>query len=170
MERLKLENKVFLAPMAGVTDTAYRILASEMGTGLIFTEMVSSKGLYYKDPKSKKLIDIDEREKNIALQIFGSDPKIMASVVEDYINPRDDIAVLDVNMGCPAPKIVKNGDGSALMRNPRLVREIIRALVGVSKKPVSIKIRKGLGSRQYKCHRNSQNSRRRGSYLYNHSW
>lgn len=140
---LELRNNIFLAPMAGVTDKAYRIICSEMGAGLLFSEMVSSKGLYYKDKKTDILTSIDQREGKTAIQIFGSDPEIMAYVVEKYLNPREDIVMIDINMGCPAPKIVKNGDGSALMKNPSLVRKILRNVVRSSNKLVSLKIRKG---------------------------
>lgn len=140
---LILENNIFLAPMAGVTDKAFRIICSEMGAGLVFSEMVSSKGLYYEDKNTDELTDIDLRERPTALQIFGSDPKIMAEVVEKYINPREDVDILDINMGCPAPKIVRNGDGAALLKNPFLVREILKEVIGVSKKPVTLKIRMG---------------------------
>ncbi|MCF6461103.1 tRNA dihydrouridine synthase DusB [Clostridium sp. Cult3] len=140
---LELQNNIFLAPMAGVTDKTFRIICREMGAGLVFTEMVSSKGLYYGDKNTEELTDIDLKERPVAIQIFGSDPKIMAEVVEEHINPRQDIDILDINMGCPAPKIVKNGDGSALLKNPPLVREILRKVVEVSTKPVTLKIRIG---------------------------
>lgn len=140
---IEVKNNVFLAPMAGVTDRAYRIICSEMGAGLLFTEMVSSKGLYYGDKKTAVLSSVDEREGDTALQIFGSDPIIMGEVVRRHLNSREDIKMIDINMGCPAPKIVKNGDGSALMKNPKLVREIVRSVVDASEKPVSLKIRKG---------------------------
>lgn len=138
-----VDNNIFLAPMAGVTDNSYRIICREMGAGLVTTEMVSAKGLYYKDENTVKLTRVYPEESPVSLQIFGSDPKIMASVTEEYINPRSDIQFLDINMGCPAPKIVKNGDGSALMKNPSLVREILKEVVKVSNKPVTIKIRMG---------------------------
>ncbi len=140
---LEIKNNIFLAPMAGVTDTAFRILCKEMGAGLVFTEMVSAKGLYYRDKKTHRLMKIHSKERPIALQIFGSDPLIMAKVVAKYINPRKDIDILDINMGCPAPKIVKNGDGSALLKKPDLVRKIIKEIVKVSNKPVTVKIRMG---------------------------
>lgn len=138
-----LENNIFLAPMAGVTDSSYRIICRRMGAGLVTTEMISAKGLYYKDENTEKLTKIYAEERPVALQIFGSDPEIMAFVTEKYINPRNDIAILDINMGCPAPKIVKNGDGSALMKNPSLIRKILKAVVKASNKPVSLKIRLG---------------------------
>jgi tRNA-dihydrouridine synthase B len=140
---VELQNNIFLAPMAGVTDRTFRIICREMGAGLVFTEMVSSKGLYYGDKKTEELIDTDLKERPVAIQIFGSDPSIMAEVVEKYINHRQDIDILDINMGCPAPKIVKNGDGSALLKNPSLVRQILREVIKVSEKPVTLKIRIG---------------------------
>lgn len=140
---IELENNVFLAPMAGITDKTFRIICREMGAGLVFTEMVSSKGLYYNDENTKELTDIDQRERPTALQIFGSDPKVMAEVVEKYINPRKDIDIIDINMGCPAPKIVKNGDGSSLLKDPVLVRKILKEVIKVSEKPVTLKIRMG---------------------------
>lgn len=140
---VEIENNIFLAPMAGVTDSSYRIIAKEMGAGLVTTEMISAKGLYYRDENTQKLMTIDSRERPIALQIFGSDPKIMGEVIEKHINPRGDIDIVDINMGCPAPKIVKNGDGSALMKNPRLVRQILKEVVRASNKPITLKIRMG---------------------------
>lgn len=140
---LILENNVVLAPMAGVTDLAFRIICKEMGAGLVFSEMVSSKGMYYKDEKTNELTRIDKRERPVVLQIFGSDPDIMAYIVREYLNPREDIDIIDINMGCPAPKIVKNGDGSALMKNPALVRNILKGVVKESNKPVTVKMRMG---------------------------
>lgn len=140
---IKLQNNIFLAPMAGVTDKTYRTICKEMGAGLVFTEMVSSKGLYYEDEKTKKLTSIAEKERPVAIQIFGSDPYVMSEVVKKYINPRDDIDILDINMGCPAPKVVKNGDGAALLKNPPLIKKILKKVVKVSTKPVTIKIRTG---------------------------
>ncbi len=140
---IELENNVFLAPMAGVTDLAFRILCKEMGAGLVVSEMVSSKGMYFKDPGTKSLLQVNPKERPIAIQIFGSDPGIMSKVVEEYLNPREDIDIIDINMGCPAPKIVKNGDGSALMKEPKLARRVLKEVVKVSKKPVTLKIRMG---------------------------
>jgi len=140
---VELENNIFLAPMAGVTDLAFRILCKEMGAGLVVSEMVSSKGLYYNDSSTRNLLKVDPKERPIAIQIFGSDPRIIAYIVETYLNPREDIDIIDINMGCPTPKIVKNNDGCALMKNPSLVREILRAVVKVANKPVTIKIRMG---------------------------
>ena len=140
---LEIDNNVFLAPMAGITDLTYRIICREMGAGLVFSEMVSSKGMYHKDEKTEELTTIDPRERPVALQIFGSDPMIMGNIVQNYINPRKDIDIIDINMGCPAPKIVKNGDGSALMKDPKLARSIIKEVVKASNKPVTLKIRMG---------------------------
>ncbi|KAB3533807.1 tRNA dihydrouridine synthase DusB [Alkaliphilus serpentinus] len=136
-----LEKNVFLAPMAGVTDLPFRLLCMEMGCGMVYTEMVSSRGIYYKDSKTEELLKIHEREKPVAIQIFGSEPKVMA-MAADYLNDRENI-ILDINMGCPAPKIVKNGDGSALMKTPKLAGEIVKEVVKASIKPVTVKIRKG---------------------------
>lgn len=140
---VELKNNVFLAPMAGVTDLAFRLVCKTMDVGLLYTEMVSTKGIFYEDKKTDLIMEIREEEKPVALQIFGSDPRIMARVTEENLNKKDDFAFIDINMGCPAPKIVKNGDGSALMKNPSLVREIVREVVNVSNKPVTVKIRKG---------------------------
>ncbi|MGL4791947.1 MAG: tRNA dihydrouridine synthase DusB [Anaerotignaceae bacterium] len=136
-----LENNIFLAPMAGVTDLPFRVICKGMGCGLVYSEMVSAKGMFYESKNTSKLLDIDERERPVAVQIFGSEPEIMGDMarrLEDY-----PIDIIDVNMGCPAPKIVKNGEGSALMKTPELVGEIVKTLTTVQKKPVTIKFRKG---------------------------
>ena len=138
---VELKNNIFLAPMAGVTDMPFRILCKEQECGLVYTEMVSAKGMHYDDDKSNKLTLMHEIEKPGAVQIFGSDPTIMAEVTEKL--NASDAAIIDINMGCPAPKITKNGEGSALMKNPQLIAEIIRAVVAASQKPVTVKIRKG---------------------------
>ncbi|MGG7179022.1 tRNA dihydrouridine synthase DusB [Clostridium paraputrificum] len=140
---LVFDNNVFLAPMAGVTDISFRGLCKEMGCGLVTTEMVSAKALYYGSENTQSLLRIADEERPIATQIFGREPKIMAEVVEKYFNDREDICIIDVNMGCPAPKITKNGEGSALMKEPELAAEIIRELKKVSNKPVTAKFRKG---------------------------
>ncbi|GFN35185.1 tRNA dihydrouridine synthase DusB [Tepidimicrobium xylanilyticum] len=140
---IELKNNLILAPMAGVTDKVFRVICKEMGAGLVISEMVSSKGLYYGDRKTAILADVEPKERPIAVQIFGSDPNIMREVVEKHINMREDIDILDINMGCPAPKTVKNGDGARLLKNPLLVREILREVVKVSNKPVTLKIRMG---------------------------
>ncbi len=136
-----LENNVFLAPMAGVTDQPFRLLCKEMGCGLVYSEMVSAKGMFYESKNTGKLLEVEERERPVAVQLFGSDPQIMADMAKRLENAPVDI--IDVNMGCPAPKIVKNGEGSALMKTPELIGEIVYALVSSQKKPVTIKFRKG---------------------------
>lgn len=138
---VELSNRIFLAPMAGVTDMPFRILCKEQGCGLVYTEMVSAKGMHYQDEKSTKLTLLDDREKPGAVQIFGSEPDIMAEVAEKL--NASDASIIDINMGCPAPKITKNGEGSALMKRPELVEKIIKAVVRASAKPVTVKIRKG---------------------------
>lgn len=138
---VELKNNIFLAPMAGVTDMPFRILCKEQECGLVYTEMVSAKGMHYDDDKSNKLTLMHEIEKPGAVQIFGSDPTIMAEVTEKL--NASDAAIIDINMGCPAPKITKNGEGSALMKNPQLIVEIIRAVAAASQKPITVKIRKG---------------------------
>eukprot|EP00825_Cyclidium_porcatum_P002479 TRINITY_DN11145_c0_g1_i4.p1 TRINITY_DN11145_c0_g1~~TRINITY_DN11145_c0_g1_i4.p1 ORF type:complete len:435 (+),score=66.88 TRINITY_DN11145_c0_g1_i4:1376-2680(+) len=140
---LTFENNIFLAPMAGVTDISFRGLCKEMGCGLVYTEMVSAKALYYGSENTQTLLRIADEEKPVAVQIFGREPDIMANVCEEHFNDRDDICIIDINMGCPAPKIVKNGEGSALMKEPELVYEIVKAIKKVSKKPVTVKFRKG---------------------------
>ena len=140
---LNFEKSVFLAPMAGVTDISFRGLCKEMGCGLVYTEMVSAKALYYGSENTQSLLRIADEEKSVAAQIFGNDPKIMAEVVESHFNRLDDICILDINMGCPAPKITKNGEGSALMLNPKLAGEIVSEIKKVSNKPVTVKFRKG---------------------------
>ncbi len=138
---VELENNVFLAPMAGVTDLPFRLLCKEMGCGLVYSEMVSAKGILYENRNTTELLQVAAEERPAAVQLFGSDPQIlgaMAKKIEDY-----PIDIIDVNMGCPAPKIVKNGEGSCLMKTPKLVGEIVRSLVESQSKPVTIKFRKG---------------------------
>ncbi|MEN1760896.1 tRNA dihydrouridine synthase DusB [Anoxynatronum sibiricum] len=132
---------VILAPMAGITDLAFRRICKQMGCGMVITEMVSAKGLYYKDDKSHELMQTHPEEAPVGIQIFGSDERIMAWAA-DKLNEMPH-AFLDINMGCPAPKIVKNGDGAALMREPEKAGRIIRAVAEASVKPVTVKIRKG---------------------------
>lgn len=138
---VEIKNNIFLAPMAGITDMPFRILCKEQGCGLVYSEMVSAKGLHYNDEKSFKLTDIHEAEKPAAIQIFGSDPYIMAEIAERLND--SDADIIDINMGCPTPKITKNGEGSALMLKPDLVADIVKAVAKESIKPVTIKIRKG---------------------------
>lgn len=137
---VNLSSDVLLGPMAGVTDLAFRKICMDFDCGLLVTEMVSSKAMHYKDKKTAKLLELDPKE-IAAIQIFGSEPDIMAEAAET-LNQHSNV-ILDINMGCPAPKIVKNGDGSALMKNPKLAGDIIKAVVDKSIKPVTVKIRKG---------------------------
>lgn len=143
---IQLSNNIILAPMAGITDLTFRTICKEFGVGLVTTEMVSAKGLYYKDKKTEDLMKTNEHDRPVALQIFGNDPAIMAYVVENIINDMNNIDIIDINMGCPAPKIVKNGDGSALMKNPSLAGEIVKRVKAVSKKPLTVKFRSGWDS------------------------
>ena len=138
-----LGGDIFLAPLAGVSDVAFRILASEMGASLTFTEMVSVKGLYYDNENTSIITYIDKREGPVGLQVFGSDENIMAEIIQNRFNKRDDIYQLDLNLGCPAPKIVKNHEGSYLMKDPKKVKTIVSAMVKNSKVLVSVKIRLG---------------------------
>lgn len=138
---VELENNVFLAPMAGVTDLPFRILCKEMGCGLVYSEMVSAKGILYGNENTTKLLDVEKSERPVAVQLFGSDPEILGDMAKK-IEPFP-IDILDVNMGCPAPKIVKNGEGSALTKDPELVGDIVKAMTTAQSKPVTIKIRKG---------------------------
>jgi len=140
---VELENNILLAPMAGITDLPFRILCKEQGAGLVCTEMASSKALYYNDEKTKKLLNTENEKRPISVQIFGSEPEAMAKGTE-YVNDIADI--IDINMGCPAPKVVKNGDGSKLLLNLDLVEEIVKSVVEKSKHPVTVKIRKGWDS------------------------
>ena len=138
---LNLENRVFLSPMAGVTDLPFRLICKEQDCGMLYTEMVNAKALCYDDKNTKKMLKIEPEEHPLAIQIFGSDPEYMgkaAKILNSYPNE-----ILDINMGCPAPKVVKNGDGSALLKNPELAAKVLRAVVENSEKPVTLKIRKG---------------------------
>ena len=136
-----LENNLILAPMAGVTDLPFRLLCKEQGVGLICTEMISAKAIYFKNKNTETLMEIDERERPVSLQLFGSDPDLMAEIARQIESRNFDI--LDINMGCPVPKVVNNGEGSALMKNPRLVHEIVSKVSKAIEKPLTIKIRKG---------------------------
>lgn len=136
-----LENNLILAPMAGVTDLPFRLLCREQGAGLLCMEMVSAKAILYKNKNTEELLAIDPGENPVSLQLFGSDPLIMSEIAKQIEDRPFDI--LDINMGCPVPKVVNNGDGSALMKNPRLAGEIIEKTARAIKKPVTVKIRKG---------------------------
>lgn len=136
-----LDNNVILAPMAGVTDLPFRLLCRKAGAGLVCMEMISAKAIYYHNKNTEELLTIHPEEGPASLQLFGSDARILADMAKE-IEERP-FAILDFNMGCPVPKVVNNGEGSALMKNPRLAEEILSALVKAVKKPVTVKIRKG---------------------------
>lgn len=137
---ITLPNNIILAPMAGITDCAFRKTCKEYGAGLVCTEMVSSKGLYYKDEKTKLILNTQDEKRPISMQIFGSDVETMGYAA-NYVSTMADI--LDINMGCPAPKVVKNGDGSKLLLNLELIENIVKKVVEKSQIPVTVKIRKG---------------------------
>ena len=136
-----LDNPLILAPMAGVTDLPFRLLCREQGAGLLCMEMVSAKAIYYRNKHTEKLLEIDPGEHPVSLQLFGSDPDIIADMAAQ-IEERP-FEILDFNMGCPVPKVVNNGEGSALMKDPALAEEILRKMVKAIQKPVTVKIRKG---------------------------
>ena len=136
-----LDNNIILGPMAGVSDLPFRLLCREMGAGLVCMEMVSAKAITYKNKNTGMLMEIHKDEHPVSLQLFGSEPEIMQQAVEMIKDRPYDI--LDVNMGCPVPKVVGNGEGSALMKNPALIEKIVAALVEVSDRPITVKIRKG---------------------------
>ncbi|MGN1156810.1 MAG: tRNA dihydrouridine synthase DusB [Agathobacter sp.] len=136
-----LPNNLILAPMAGVTDLPFRLLCKEQGAGLLCMEMVSAKAIMYKNKNTEELLKIDKRELPVSLQLFGSEPDIISEIAHQIEDRPFDI--LDINMGCPVPKIVNNGEGSALMKNTKLAGEIIEKTAGAIKKPVTVKIRKG---------------------------
>lgn len=138
---VELKNNVILAPMAGVTDLPFRVLCKEQGAGLLCMEMVSAKAIYYGSKNTEELMKISPVEMPVSLQLFGSDADIMADMAKKI--EEKPFAVLDINMGCPVPKVVNNGEGSALMKNPKLAEEIITKMVKAVKKPVTVKIRKG---------------------------
>lgn len=136
-----LENNVILAPMAGVTDLPFRLICKEQGAGLLCMEMVSAKAVHYNNKNTEGLMEIHPDEQPVSLQLFGSEPDVMAEAASKI--EEKPFAILDVNMGCPVPKVVNNHEGSALMKEPKLVGEIVSALVKAIKKPVTVKIRKG---------------------------
>ncbi len=138
---IEFKNNVVLAPMAGITDLPFRILCKEFGVGYMYTELISAKGLMYENENTHKLLETDKKERPVAVQIFGSDKKVLSHVAKKLDS--EDFDILDINMGCPAPKIIRNGEGSALMKNPKLIGEIVRSVVDSTTKPVTVKIRKG---------------------------
>ena len=137
---VELENNILLAPMAGVTDLPFRKIAKKYGAGLVYTEMVSAKAIFHNDEKTKKLLNMENEKRPVAVQIFGSDVESMVYSAK-YVEPIADI--IDINMGCPAPKVVKNGDGSRLLLNLDLAKEIVKEVVEAVQKPVTVKLRKG---------------------------
>jgi len=138
---VELKNPFFLAPLAGITDAPFRRLCKEQGAGLVYSEMVSCKGLYYNDKNTETLLYITEEEKPAAIQVFGSEPEMMAFAAHK-LKERPN-AILDINIGCPVPKVVKNGEGAALLKDPDLIYRLVRAAVENAGKPVTAKIRMG---------------------------
>lgn len=138
---VRLENPYILAPMAGVTDLPFRLLCKEMGAGLICMEMVSAKAISFHNKNTEKLMEIEEKERPVSMQLFGSEPDLIAKMAAQIEERPFDI--LDLNMGCPVPKVVNNGEGSALMKNPKLAAEIVRKTAKAIQKPLTVKIRKG---------------------------
>lgn len=138
---VEIDNNLILAPMAGVTDLPFRLLCREQGCGLLYMEMVSAKAIQYNNKNTYDLLKTEPKERPVALQLFGSEPEIMAEAAARLEEGPYDI--FDINMGCPVPKIVNNGEGSALMKNPQLAAEIVSAVVKAVKKPVTVKFRKG---------------------------
>lgn len=138
---VEIPGNLVLGPMAGVTDLPFRILCKECGADLIYTEMVSAKGILYNNKNTEELLQVDEKERPVSLQLFGEDPYILSEMAKK-IEPRN-FDILDINMGCPVPKVVNNGEGSALMKDPKRIGEIVTAVVKATRKPVTIKIRKG---------------------------
>lgn len=141
LKNITIEGNLILAPMAGVTDLPFRLLCKEQGADFIYTEMVSAKGILYNNKNTESLLVVKDEERPVALQIFGADPVIMSEMAKRIEDK--DFDVLDINMGCPVPKVVNNGEGSALMKDPRLAGEIIYKISRAIKKPVTVKIRKG---------------------------
>lgn len=138
---IEIDNCLALGPMAGVTDLPFRLLCKEMGCNMLYTEMVSAKAILYKNKNTKELLNLDKTEHPVGVQLFGSDPDIMAQIAAQVEQGECDF--IDINMGCPVPKIVNNGEGSALLKQPKLVEEILTKMVKAVDKPVTIKIRKG---------------------------
>ena len=143
---LVLANPVILAPMAGVTDLPFRLLCKEAGCGLVVSEMISDNALLFDNDRTLEMLRMEPAERPVAMQIFGSNPELMAQAAQKVEAAGADI--IDINMGCPAPKIVKNGEGSALMRQPELAQRILRAVVAAVKVPVTVKIRKGWSNKE----------------------
>lgn len=142
LKNVEVNNNVYLAPMAGVTDIPFRKICRKFGPGLTYTEMASTKAMEYESDKTEKLLEIMDDERPSAVQIFGSNAKVICSTIEK-LNKNDKIDIIDINMGCPAPKLVKNGDGAGLLLDLKNVEEIVKEAVKVSIKPVTVKTRKG---------------------------
>ena len=138
-----LKNNLILGPMAGVTDLPFRLLCAEQGAGLLCMEMVSAKAILYNNKNTKAMLTIDEREHPVSLQLFGSDPQIMGDIAKRLEDEGVSFDILDINMGCPVPKVVNNGEGSALMKQPLLAGQIVEAMAKATSRPVTVKIRKG---------------------------
>lgn len=138
-----LKNNLILGPMAGVTDLPFRLLCAEQGAGLLCMEMVSAKAILYNNKNTKAMLAIDEREHPVSLQLFGSDPQIMGGIAKRLEDEGVPFDILDINMGCPVPKVVNNGEGSALMKQPLLAGQIVEAMAKATSRPVTVKIRKG---------------------------
>ena len=138
-----LKNNLILGPMAGVTDLPFRLLCAEQGAGLLCMEMVSAKAILYNNKNTKAMLTIDEREHPVSLQLFGSDPQIMGDIAKRLEDEGVPFDILDINMGCPVPKVVNNGEGSALMKQPLLAGQIVEAMAKATSRPVTVKIRKG---------------------------
>ena len=141
IDRLNLDNNIFLAPLAGVSDRPFRVLCYEQGAGLVYTEMISAKAIAYDNQKTKEMLVTSEGTETLGVQLFGKEPEIMADSAQKIDHPG--IALFDINIGCPVPKVVNNGEGSALMKDPKLIGDIVGAMVKRLSKPVTVKIRKG---------------------------
>lgn len=142
--KIELESPFLLAPLAGITDGPFRRICRGMGAAMVYSEMVSAKGLWYKDKNTGRLLEILDGEEPVAYQLFGHEPEIMAFAAQKLA--QNENALIDINMGCPVPKVVKNGEGSALMKNPQLVFDVVEAAVKHTAKPVTVKIRAGWDS------------------------
>ncbi len=146
---LTLDSPFLLAPLAGVTDSAFRRICKKMGAAMVYTEMISGKGLYYKDKNTDKLLKTYPEEMPVAFQVFGSEPEILAHTARELRNREN--SILDINMGCPVPKIVKNGEGSALLKNVPLIEKLVSSTVKEAGKPVTVKIRIGFDDKSVNC-------------------
>lgn len=149
IDGVRLANNLVLGPMAGVSDLPFRLLCHEQGAGLVCTEMVSAKAIAYENKNTERLLEISDEERPVSLQIFGSDPEIMADQARRIEPLHWDI--LDINMGCPVPKVFNNGDGAALLKNPVLAGRIIEAVAGAIEKPLTVKIRLGVSKESINC-------------------